>query len=44
LADPDQRNAILEYFREEHVPGQDGGNGTLSAGTNGTDDLVKDIF
>ena len=44
LAEAGQRNAILEYFREEHVPGQNGGDGSTSAGTNGTDDLVKDIF
>jgi penicillin-binding protein 1A len=44
LAEAGQSNAILEYFREEHVPGQNGGDGTTSAGTNGTDELVKDIF
>ncbi len=44
LAEAGQRNAILEYFREEHVPAQANTDGTLSAGTGGTDDLVKDIF
>ena len=44
LAEAGQRNAILEYFREEHVPSQNGDDGSTSAGTNGTDDLVKDIF
>ena len=44
LAEAGQRNAILEYFREEHVPEQGGGDGSTSAGTSGTDDLIKDIF
>ncbi|MEH6515788.1 MAG: penicillin-binding protein 1A [Halioglobus sp.] len=44
LAEAGQRNAILEYFREEHVPSQNGDDDGTSAGTNGTDDLIKDIF
>ncbi len=44
LAEAGQHNAILEYFREEHVPEQGGGDGSTSAGTSGTDDLIKDIF
>ena len=44
LAAPGQRNAIFEYFREEHVPEQGGDDGQSGTVTNGTDDLVRDIF
>ena len=44
LAVPGQRNAIFEYFREEHVPQQGGDDTESGAVTNGTDDLVRDIF
>ncbi|MEP1469986.1 MAG: penicillin-binding protein 1A [Halieaceae bacterium] len=44
LAAPGQRNAIFEYFREEHVPDQGGDDAQSGTVTNGTDDLVRDIF
>jgi penicillin-binding protein 1A len=44
LAAPGQRNAIFEYFREEHVPKQGGDDNQSGTVTNGTDDLVRDIF
>jgi penicillin-binding protein 1A len=44
LAAPGQRNAIFEYFREEHVPEQGGDDSQSGTVTNGTDDLVRDIF
>jgi penicillin-binding protein 1A len=44
LAYSGQRNAIYEYFRIEHVPAQSPGEERPGSGSQGTDDLVKDIF
>jgi penicillin-binding protein 1A len=44
LASSGQRNAIFEYFREEHVPRQSAQEEGPGSGSQGTDDLVKDIF
>ena len=44
LASYGQRNAILEYFREEYVPAQGTQDEGPGSGSQGTDDLVKDIF
>ena len=44
LATPGQRNAIFEYFREEHVPQQGSEDALPGVDSNGTDDLVRDIF
>lgn len=44
LASSGQRNAIFEYFREEHVPGQNTQEEGPGSGSQGTDDLVRDIF
>jgi penicillin-binding protein 1A len=41
LAPADQRNAIFEYFRNEHLP--DAGEG-VNAGPTGTDELIQEIF
>jgi penicillin-binding protein 1A len=42
LAPAGQRNAIFEYFREEHVP--QAGDGSGNGGQQGTDDLIQEIF
>ena len=44
LASSRQRNAIFEYFREDHVPRQSSDEQGVAPGLNGTDDLVQDIF
>ncbi|RLA49191.1 MAG: peptidase [Gammaproteobacteria bacterium] len=44
LASSRQRNAIFEYFREEHVPRQNPQEEGPGSGSQGTDDLVRDIF
>jgi penicillin-binding protein 1A len=44
LANSGQRNAIFEYFREEHVPRQNAQEEGPGSGSHGTDDLVRDIF
>lgn len=44
LAEPGQKNAIFEYFREEHVPRRSASGSEQGPGTLGTDDLIKDIF
>ncbi len=44
LARSRQRNAIFEYFREEHVPRQSAQEEDPGSGSQGTDDLVRDIF
>jgi penicillin-binding protein 1A len=44
LAGSGQRNAIFEYFREEYVPESGAGNDNPGPGSQGTHDLVKDIF
>jgi penicillin-binding protein 1A len=44
LARSGQKNAIIEYFRESNVPGQDSSEDGPGAGSLGTDDLVQDIF
>jgi len=44
LAGSGQRNAIFEYFREEHVPGQGARDTAGQTGTVGTEDLIRDIF
>ncbi|WOJ92638.1 penicillin-binding protein 1A [Congregibacter variabilis] len=41
LAPADQRNAIFEYFRNEHLP--EAGEGA-NTGPTGTDDLIQEIF
>lgn len=41
LAPADQRNAIFEYFRNEHLPEASEGANT---GPTGTDDLIQEIF
>jgi penicillin-binding protein 1A len=42
LAPSDQRNAIFEYFRSEHLPESSEDNG--GQGMQGTDDLIQEIF
>jgi len=44
LANSRQRNAIFEYFREEHVPRQNAQEEGPGSDSQGTDDLVRDIF
>ena len=44
LANPGQRNAIFEYFPEEDVPGKMNGETGENPGSQGTDELVRDIF
>jgi len=44
LASSGQRNAIFEYFREEHVPRQSAQEEGPGSGSQGTDNLVRDIF
>ncbi|HEY7775843.1 MAG TPA: penicillin-binding transpeptidase domain-containing protein, partial [Kineobactrum sp.] len=44
LARPGQPNAIFEYFREEHVPGQGGDNEQPGDGGDSNNELIKDIF
>ena len=44
LANPGQGNAIFEYFPEESVPGQMSRDDGDSPGSQGTDELVRDIF
>lgn len=44
LASSRQRNAIFEYFREEQVPRLGTEGDGPGPGSQGTDDLVRDIF
>lgn len=44
LAGTRQKNAIFEYFREEYVPEQGADGEEPGSGSQGTDDLVRDIF
>jgi penicillin-binding protein 1A len=44
LANPGQQNAIFEYFPEEDVPGKTSGDTGENPGSQGTDELVRDIF
>ena len=44
LAKSGQRNAIFEYFREEHVPAQQAEDNAPGGSNQLGDDLVKDIF
>ncbi|MBE9537439.1 MAG: penicillin-binding protein 1A [Proteobacteria bacterium] len=44
LAQPGQKNAIFEYFRESKVPKQGAAQEGPGAGSLGTEDLVQDIF
>jgi penicillin-binding protein 1A len=44
LAHSGQRNAIFEYFRVEYVPKDPAREEGPGSGSQGTDDLVKDIF
>ena len=44
LASSRQSNAIFEYFREEYVPAQNNQEEGPGSGSQGTDDLVRDIF
>jgi penicillin-binding protein 1A len=44
LAKSGQRNAIFEYFREEHVPAQQAEDNAPGGSNQLRDDLVKDIF
>jgi penicillin-binding protein 1A len=44
LARSRQRNAIFEYFREEHVPRRSAQEEGPGSGSEGTEDLVRDIF
>jgi penicillin-binding protein 1A len=44
LASSRQSNAIFEYFREEYVPAQDSQEEGPGSDSQGTDDLVRDIF
>ncbi|MHA7815742.1 MAG: penicillin-binding protein 1A [Pseudohaliea sp.] len=44
LAGVEDRDAIFEYFREEHVPAPAEGDGEDVPGKTGTDDLIRDIF
>ena len=44
LAQSGQRNAIFEYFREEHVPAQQAEDSATGGANQVRDDLLKDIF
>jgi penicillin-binding protein 1A len=44
LAQAGQRDAILEYFREEYVPKQSRTVGNDLQGNPGSEDLIRDIF
>jgi penicillin-binding protein 1A len=44
LAGSRQKNAIFEYFREEHVPRRDQQGQPADSGTQDTENLVRDIF
>ena len=44
LAGSRQKNAIFEYFREEYVPQKDADGEQPGSGSQGTDELVRDIF
>jgi penicillin-binding protein 1A len=44
LATSGQRNTILEYFREEHVPEQSESTNGYRPGSQDTEDLLQDIF
>lgn len=44
LAGSRNPKAIFEYFRQEHVPASGKDGDSLSPGSQGTDDLVQDIF
>jgi len=44
LAKSGQANAIFEYFLKETVPGRGGRENDAGPGSQGTDELVKDIF
>jgi penicillin-binding protein 1A len=44
LARSRQSNAIFEYFREEHVPRRNTQEEGPGSGSEGTEDLVRDIF
>ena len=44
LAASRQKDTILEYFREEHVPSQGADTDVPGAGGRDTEDLIQDIF
>ena len=44
LANPGQKNAIFEYFPEENVPGNMSNAAGENTGSEGTGELVRDIF
>jgi penicillin-binding protein 1A len=44
LAVSGQGKTIMEYFREEHIPEQGADGDNQAPGTQGTQDLLKDIF
>ncbi len=44
LAVPGQKNAIIEYFREEEVPRQRGNGTDPLPGQQNTDNLIRNIF
>ncbi len=44
LAVPGQKDAIFEYFREEHVPQEQAAQEGPGSGNKGTEDLIRDIF
>jgi penicillin-binding protein 1A len=44
LANPGQGNAIFEYFPEENVPGNMSNSTGETTGSEGTGELVRDIF
>ena len=44
LAGSRQKNVIYEYFREEYVPQQGPDGEEAGSVSQGTDDLVRDIF
>ena len=44
LAGSRQKNAIFEYFREEHVPRRDPQSMPADSETQDTENLVRDIF
>jgi penicillin-binding protein 1A len=44
LAAPGQRNAIMEYFLEENMPAQGNDGSDPGIGSQGTEELVRDIF
>ena len=44
LANPGQGNAIFEYFPEENVPGSMSNATGETTGSEGTGELVRDIF